>query len=123
MGWLEQKIGLCSTKISAQDIQATLLKLTVESLSQAIEVHKEYDKSEVYLCGGGAKNLFLMESLSKRLSPRKIGTTETLGIDPDWVEAIAFAWFAKQTLEHATSNISSVTGAEREVILGGIYLA
>jgi len=50
-------------------------------------------------------------------------TTETYGIHPDWVEAMAFAWLAKQTMEGKTGNCPSVTGAKKEVVLGAIYTA
>lgn len=121
INWLEKKLAR-RPSLPSTDIQATLLQLTVESLSQAIEKHREYNNAEIYLCGGGAKNTFLLQSLSARLSPRKVHTTQALGIAPDWVEAMAFAWLAKQTLAHTNGNISSVTGATRETVLGGIYL-
>jgi anhydro-N-acetylmuramic acid kinase len=43
------------------------------------------------------------------------------GVDPDWVEAISFAWFAKQRLDNQPSNLPSVTGAKQAVVLRGIY--
>lgn len=103
-----------------QNIQATLAQLTIESISRAIENHTP-DADEVYVCGGGAFNPLLMQGLNKRLSNKKLATTAELGITPEWVEAAAFAWLAKQTMENRTSSICSVTGANESVILGGIY--
>jgi anhydro-N-acetylmuramic acid kinase len=119
--WLTQQLALFSHAIQAKDVQATLLALTVESISQQIETQDNYSSAEIYVCGGGAHNSALMQSLAQRLPPRKILSTEALGIHPDWVEATAFAWLAKQSIAKATGNLASVTGAAREVILGGIY--
>jgi len=48
-------------------------------------------------------------------------TTAALGLDPDYVEAVAFAWFARRTLAGLPSSAGSVTGAEGVRILGGVY--
>ncbi len=104
-----------------EDIQTTLLALTVESVSQQIEKNDATSQAEVYLCGGGSHNSLLVEALKQRLHPRKVLTTDTLGLHPDWVEAVAFAWLAKCTMEKKAGNIPSVTGANRNVVLGGIY--
>lgn len=119
--WLEQQLAEFGQELSPQTVQSTLLKFTVESLAQAIEQQDSLAVSEVYICGGGAYNTELMMQLSKRLNPRLVGTTTQLGIPPDWVETAAFAWLAKQTLNYATGNLPSVTGAKQGVILGGIY--
>lgn len=103
-----------------QNIQASLVQLTIESIAQAIENHAP-NTDEIYVCGGGAYNLQLMQGITKRLSNKKIATTTALDIDPAWVEAAAFAWLAKQTMENRTGNISSVTGAKEAIVLGGIY--
>ncbi len=103
-----------------QNTQATLAQLTIESIARAIEIHAP-DTDEVYVCGGGAFNTALMQGLDARLNNSAVTTTSELGADPEWVEAAAFAWLAKQTLAHRPGNISSVTGANEAVILGGIY--
>jgi anhydro-N-acetylmuramic acid kinase len=121
--WLHEQLTLFNIAISPEDVQATLLSLTAESISQQIERLDHKNNAEVYVCGGGAQNKALMHALSKRLQPRAINSTEALGIHPDWVEAVAFAWLAKNTMEAVTGNLPAVTGASKEVILGGIYLA
>lgn len=76
------------------------------------------------ICGGGAHNQLLMERLKALGAPNyQVASTMQYGIDPDWVEALAFAWLAKQTLQRAPGNLPSVTGAKRATILGGIYYA
>ena len=68
-------------------------------------------------------NSFLIERVQYHLPETMISSTEELGIDPDWMEAIAFAWLAKQTLEGKTSNLPEVTGAKGKRILGAIHLS
>lgn len=102
-----------------EDIQATLLALTVQSVANEI---KEYPEcQELIVCGGGAHNTYLMQELKKACANIQAVSSENLGVNPSWIEAIAFAWLAKQSLEKKPGNIASVTGAKREVILGGIY--
>ena len=108
--------------ISAEDIQATLLALTATSISREIE--KLGGKSnEVLVCGGGAYNLQLMGELQRQLPDSKVVSTETLGVAPECVEAMAFAWLARQTINRQSGNLCAVTGANEEVILGGVYFA
>lgn len=108
---------------TAQNIQATLCALTAESISAAIK-HQAPATQEVYVCGGGARNGALMQQLAARLGKNiRLDTTLALGVDPGWVEAMAFAWLAKQTIEHRPGNLPGVTGARRPVILGAIYPA
>ncbi|MDA1108039.1 MAG: anhydro-N-acetylmuramic acid kinase [Proteobacteria bacterium] len=106
--------------ISTQDVQATLCELTAASIAQALR-HYAPQTSEVLICGGGAHNVHLMQRLRARLSQCSVESTEKHGINPDWVEAMAFAWLAKQTLESKPGNLPSVTGAKRTVVLGTIY--
>ncbi len=115
--WLEQKLR--NTESTPRDIQASLLQLTVESIAQAIEQWGTKSR-EIFVCGGGANNTYLMQQLALRLKNIEVNSTAILGIHPDWVEACAFAWFAKQTIEKQPGNIPSVTGAHKESILGTI---
>ncbi|MBU6459251.1 MAG: anhydro-N-acetylmuramic acid kinase [Proteobacteria bacterium] len=103
-----------------EDVQATLLELTVLSITQALDKHYP-DCKELYVGGGGAKNKTLMKKLSS--SSFRVQTTEALGVDTQLVEAYAFAWLARQTLENKTANLPEVTGARHDCILGAIYPA
>ena len=122
LAWLQQAIDESQSSPAAADVQATLVMLTASSIADAIKAHAR-DCDEAYVCGGGSHNTVLMESLAQCLAPLNLATTAELGIDPDWVEALAFAWLAKQTIEGKTGNLPSVTGARHAVILGGIYPA
>lgn len=106
--------------ISAQDVQATLCELTAASIAVAIQKHAP-TTNEVLICGGGARNMHLMQRLRACLSQCSVESIEKYDISPDWVEAMAFAWLAKQTLEGKPGNLPSVTGGKRAVILGSIY--
>ncbi|MEW8690636.1 MAG: anhydro-N-acetylmuramic acid kinase [Candidatus Thiodiazotropha endolucinida] len=118
LDWLLEK--LTPHPLSAEDVQATLVELSAATIAQAI-LDEGYDESEVLVCGGGAHNLYLLERLGNRLPSAEIQPTSAYGVDPDWIEAITFAWLAKRTLSGLNGNLASVTGAERNVILGGIY--
>lgn len=120
LSWLEQHIKALEKEPASTDVQATLIELTAQSILSAIKNY--FTSGEILICGGGAKNNFLMSRLSDLATPNfNVFTTQRYGIDPDWVEAIAFAWLAHQTLNHKPSNIPSVTGAKNAVILGGVY--
>jgi anhydro-N-acetylmuramic acid kinase len=117
--WLE-KFSL--VQVAPQDVQATLAELTARSIADAVGQYCP-QADEIYICGGGAHNLCVLERLRRNLPRCRIGTTAALGIDPDWVEAIAFAWLAKQTLDGRPGNLQAVTGAAGGRVLGAIYPA
>jgi anhydro-N-acetylmuramic acid kinase len=116
--WLESKLSLA---VQPADVQTTLVELTAQSILAAIKLY--FSSAEIFICGGGIHNVFLMERLRDLAKNYLIESTEKLGIPPDWIEAVAFAWLAKQTLAHNPGNLKSVTGAKRASILGGIYFA
>lgn len=119
MDWLE---GLLQPDFAPQDVQRTLLELSAQSIADAITRFCP-DTTELYLCGGGVHNQALVEALCQRLPGVLIASTGALGIDADWVEAVAFAWLAKQALEGRPGNLPEVTGAKGPRVLGAIYLA
>ena len=106
--------------LPGQDIQTTLALLTATSITRAIKTHAP-DTQQVFVCGGGAHNRFLLKQLQDQLADIQLSTTTDLGLDPDWVEACAFAWLAQQRLQQRTANIPSVTGADKAVLLGAVY--
>jgi anhydro-N-acetylmuramic acid kinase len=106
----------------AHDVQATLAEFTARTIVQSVEAHCP-GAEEAYACGGGVHNLDLMQRLQGLLGARPLATTDALGIPADWVEAMAFAWLARQSLEHLPGNLPEVTGARGPRILGAIYPA
>ena len=115
--WLEHKLNAAPRR--PQDVQATLLQFT--AVTVAAEVARHAPGASVFACGGGAHNAALLTAIAREAAPSRISTTTTLGLDPDYVEAAAFAWFAQRTLEGLPSSAGSVTGAVGARILGGVY--
>jgi len=122
LDWLDATLNALNQTIAPADVQATLLEFTAMSLCDAVNCECG-GAQELYVCGGGAHNGTLMQRINARLPSLRVATTAALGIDPDWVEALAFAWLARQTLHHAPGNLPAVTGARGERILGAIYPA
>lgn len=107
--------------LSHQDVQATLAELTAVTVSVQVLAHASIRR--LFLCGGGAHNLHLRERIQANIPHCEVLSTATIGIPVDDVEAAAFAWLAQQTMAGLTGNLASVTGATKQVILGGIYPA
>jgi anhydro-N-acetylmuramic acid kinase len=103
-----------------QDVARTLVALTVHTIHDAIAQNCD-NVEEVYVCGGGAHNALLMSELKNILGSRLLTTTDALGVGVDWVEAAAFAWLAKQTIDNKPSNLPAVTGAKGLRVLGAVF--
>jgi anhydro-N-acetylmuramic acid kinase len=120
LDWLDTQLTGSQTTLSSADVQATLLLLTATSITDCIkQLTKE--PAEILVCGGGAYNNHLMKEIAKLTPECKVFSTEPFGVVPAWVEAMAFAWLAKQTVNRKSGNLRAVTGAKEEVILGGVY--
>lgn len=118
LGWLTKHLREFSEQ-KPEDVQACLCLLTAETICDAI---RDYAPStdKVFVCGGGARNSYLLEKIQENLNCA-VFSTEEYHLHPDHVEAIAFAWLARQTMNSLPGNLMSVTGAKQPVILGGIY--
>ncbi len=117
---LDARIG--DSEYSPQDVQTTLCEFTARSAAEAIQRHAPA-ATAVWVCGGGAHNRQLMARLGALLGPTPVSDTTGAGLAPDWVEAVAFAWLARETLAGRPGNLPAVTGAREAVVLGGIYPA
>ncbi len=120
--WIKQQLIQLNNSINAHDVLRTLLELSCISISNEIRA-LPVKIDEVLVCGGGAHNPLLMQRLQALLGDSQVMSTEAYGLSPDWVEASAFSWLAYQTLNGLSGNLPSVTGASKEVILGGIWQA
>jgi anhydro-N-acetylmuramic acid kinase len=120
--WLRQTIAQCSFRTPPQgnDIQATLAEFTAQSIAQAIRKHAPRAPN-VMVCGGGVHNQDLMSRIAKNMRGVSVSSTEAFGLDPDWVEAAAFAWLAMRTIHRRPGNLPSVTGATHPTVLGGLF--
>ena len=117
--WLDRALAGFGD-LEPRDVQATLAELTARGIAEAISA-SSHRPEEIYICGGGAHNTDLMRRLYRLLAPATLDHTGALGIDPDWVEAVAFAWLAHRTLAGLYGNAPQVTGAAGARVLGGIY--
>lgn len=115
--WLESKL-VGGERV--EDVQATLLEFSAKSIAQPIERWYGSPK-ELVVCGGGTHNNALLKRLSALLPRTRVLKSDILGVGADWVEALAFAWLARQTLRGLPGNLPSVTGASGSRILGAIY--
>ena len=105
---------------NAVDVQATLVDLTTQTIANGIR-GLPITPTECYICGGGIHNSYLVSRLQQLLPDCQISSTEVLGLDPDYVEAVAFAWLARQSINRQSGNLPSVTRANKATILGGIF--
>ncbi|CAA6821428.1 MAG: Anhydro-N-acetylmuramic acid kinase (EC [uncultured Sulfurovum sp.] len=105
-------------KICNKDVQATLLALTASSIANEI---RQFNIKELLVCGGGVRNIFLMEQLREALPKIKVSSTEKYGISADNMEAMIFAWLAHNRLENEIVDLKTVTAAKKNIILGAIY--
>jgi anhydro-N-acetylmuramic acid kinase len=123
--WLSSRLAAFSSA-APQNVQATLCALTAQTLADAIAMHAR-DVTAVYVCGGGAYNDELLRQLQSALGgygiAAPVASTDTLGIAPNHVEALAFAWLAARFHARSPGNLPSVTGAEGLRILGALYPA
>lgn len=117
--WLHQHLGRLPT-FEPQDVQATLLELTALTIIESLQAAQPLTET-LLVCGGGAHNTTLMKRLAALLPSTQVSSTAIYGVDPDWVEAMAFAWLAHCCLEGIAANRPSVTGARGLRVLGAIY--
>lgn len=118
LDWLNDFIDINTAH--PQNVQTTLAHLTAASIGRSVTEFTGKNDA-VYLCGGGTGNGFLVNLISHYCGNRKVDTTQALGVDPDFVEAIAFAWLAKSRIDRKTLDTTHITGACRPVTLGAIY--
>ncbi|NBF05220.1 anhydro-N-acetylmuramic acid kinase [Pseudomonas sp. Fl5BN2] len=119
--WLQRHLAQHDA-IPAEDVQATLLELTAMTIIESLQ-SAQSDTQELLVCGGGAHNTTLMNRLAALLPRAQVNSTAAYGVDPDWMEAMAFAWLAHCCLEGIAANRPSVTGARGLRVLGAIYPA
>lgn len=121
LAWLRRRYRRVG-RLPAADVQRTLVELTARTVADAVR-RTAPRTQRVLVCGGGVRNRLLMERLAALLAPRPVESTARHGLDPQHVEAAAFAWLAWRTLKGRPGNLPAVTGARRAAVLGGIYPA
>ncbi|OQP74168.1 anhydro-N-acetylmuramic acid kinase [Xanthomonas phaseoli pv. syngonii LMG 9055] len=120
LDWAVQAMG--SARLEAADVQATLLELTAASVADAL-LRLQPTTRRVLVCGGGVRNPVLLARLAARLPGMVVESSARYGLDPDYLEAMGFAWLAAELLAGRAANLPSVTGAAGPRLLGAIYPA
>ena len=122
--WLQSKLSVYDHPISPEDVQASLVELTVQSIAEHLLKYLP-ECRELIICGGGTRNTFLIERLTlaiqHHLPNNLVISSEEIGLDPQTIEAIAFAWLAWSFVRRKPSNIPSVTGALGPRVLGTLH--
>ncbi|MBA2711081.1 MAG: anhydro-N-acetylmuramic acid kinase [Tatlockia sp.] len=117
LDWLSQFL---QSSYAPVDVQATLLMLTAMSIAKPLQ-EQSIPVNKLFICGGGAHNLALIKALAKLLPEIDVQSTEQINIDPDFIEALMFAWFAEKTLSYTPIDLGQITGSKKPTILGAIY--
>ena len=117
--WLDARLA-AHAHLPAADVQATLTMLTAQGIARAVATHAA-DAAEVIVCGGGARNAALMSVLGRLCAPRALRSSADVGVPPEHVEALAFAWLALAHVEGRGANLPEVTGARGTRLLGALY--
>ena len=117
LGWIEAHD---TRLIEPDDVQATLCALSAITIADAVTDFAP-DTADLLICGGGAHNPTLLHEIEVRLPGVSVAPTSAAGLDPDWVEAVAFAWLAMRHLQGLPGNLPSVTGASDAVVLGALH--
>ncbi|CAN5325712.1 anhydro-N-acetylmuramic acid kinase [soil metagenome] len=116
--WLDNHLqGL---DVSIADVQATLCRFSARTIADALRREMPAVR-RLLACGGGVHNPTLLHDLRAELPGVVLESTAAHGLDPDFVEAMAFAWLARETLARRPGNLAAVTGARGPRILGAIY--
>lgn len=120
-GWLDAKLQAFG-ELAPADVMATLTRLTAVTIAEAIR-GEGTEVDAVYVCGGGAYNAILLQEIGSALGGTTVESTAALGIAPNRVEALAFAWLGWRFLQRQPGNLPAVTGARGLRILGALYPA
>lgn len=115
LAWVESRARISGA--DPADVQSTLAELSAVTICDAI---RGAAPSDVLVCGGGVHNAYLMERIRANLPGVPVHSTAGAGLDPDWVEAVLFAWLARERLAGRLQDTRRITGAREPVLLGEI---
>ena len=118
--WLDEHLARAAPDAAPPDVQATLVLLTARSVAGALRAYAPSAR-ELIVCGGGARNTTLMRTLAGEVAPVHVAPSSDHGVAVDQVEALAFAWLARETIAGRPGNVPEVTGAAGPRVLGAIH--
>ncbi|NIP16893.1 MAG: anhydro-N-acetylmuramic acid kinase [Xanthomonadales bacterium] len=116
--WLESR--LADREIEAGDVQGTLAELTARTVADGVLRHGPRTH-RLLVCGGGSHNTHLMHLLAVHLPDTIVESTSRHGVNPDWIEAVLFAWLGRERLLERPQDTRLITGAQAPVLLGDIH--
>ena len=120
IAWVDAKRG--SDGATPRDVMATLAELTACTVAEALLQHAPAT-ADLFVAGGGAFNAHLLGRLAALLPSVRVQTSSALGVPPDQMEALAFAWLAHAHVERQPGNLPAVTGALGPRVLGALFPA
>lgn len=120
LNWLTSKLD---ESLSPAVVQSTLLQLSVESIALAWEAYNNHSAAKLWLCGGGVFNTELVNRLTRRLPQCNIAATDSIGYPASVIEAMLFAWLAKERISATAIDLTAITGSKKPAVLGGLWLA
>ena len=120
LAWVQSRLEGAGCR--PQDLQAILLELSAATIANALRAAQPATR-RLLACGGGVHNPLLLERIRARLPGTQVESTADHGLDPDFVEAIGFAWLARETLAGRPGNLPSVSGARGPRVLGVVHPA
>lgn len=115
LSWLQAQIGRYS--LPAVDVQATLTAFTAAAIAQQVKARLP-SHHPVLICGGGAKNHYLLQLLQQRLPHHPVQTTTELGFAADYIEAMMIAWLAWTRIEGIRHHLGLIMGGQDDELLG-----
>jgi anhydro-N-acetylmuramic acid kinase len=117
LAWLESYL---KPEYKAVDVQKTLVAFTAHSIADTV-INARRTVKELYLCGGGTHNIVLHQMIANLLPQTIVMSSADIGISPDYLEAMLFAWLAAQTINKKALDLSTITGSKCPAILGAVY--
>ncbi|HXF47045.1 MAG TPA: anhydro-N-acetylmuramic acid kinase [Burkholderiaceae bacterium] len=117
--WLRARLAHRES-VDPHNVATTLTRLTAVVIGRALAMHFP-QAQDLIVCGGGAHNATLIKMLAEEVAPRPVRSSAELGVAPEHVEALAFAWLAREFLARRPANLPAVTGADGPRVLGCLY--
>lgn len=105
--------------LSPQKLISTLNQFTVNSILLGLKQLPQKPNA-LLVCGGGALNTTLINRLQNQL-PYPVNTTDSHHINPNALEAMMCAWLGIQRLNNQPIQLTKITGAKIDSILGGLW--